>query len=67
MTQIKDLELNEAFIDTFQYVESEACMMELRFAVCNMGLPLVVVVVGTGKKWKKGEVSIVWIYYNILM
>lgn len=41
-----------------EYVESDACMMELRFAVCNMDLPLVVVVVGTGDKWKRSEVSL---------
>lgn len=33
-------------------------MMELRFAVCNMNLPLVVVVVGTGDKWKRSEVRV---------
>lgn len=43
---------------TLQYVESDACMMELRFAVCNMNLPLVVVVVGTGDKWKRSEVRV---------
>nr|XP_022323918.1 uncharacterized protein LOC111124909 isoform X4 [Crassostrea virginica] len=41
-----------------EYVESDACMMELRFAVCNMNLPLVVVVVGTGDKWKRSEISL---------
>lgn len=39
-------------------MESDACMMELRFAVCNMDLPLVVVVVGTGDKWKRSEVRV---------
>lgn len=43
---------------SLQYVESDACMMELRFAVCNMDLPLVVVVVGTGDKWKRSEVRV---------
>ncbi|XP_062577173.1 uncharacterized protein LOC134239045 [Saccostrea cucullata] len=41
-----------------EYVESDACMMELRFAVCNMNLPLIVAVVGTGDKWKRSEVSL---------
>ena len=33
-------------------------MMELRFGILNMDLPLVVAVVGTGNNWKETEVRI---------
>ena len=32
-------------------------MMELRFGILNLELPLVVAVVGTGNTWKETEVS----------
>ncbi|XP_060065175.1 uncharacterized protein LOC132545509 [Ylistrum balloti] len=41
-----------------EYVMSEACMMEIRFGVCTMNLPLIVVVVGTGQKWKQSEIGL---------
>lgn len=41
----------------FQYVKSDNCMMELRFGVLTLGLPLVICVVGTGREWKQSEVS----------
>ncbi|XP_076445934.1 uncharacterized protein LOC143283637 [Babylonia areolata] len=41
-----------------EYVRSENCMMELRFGVLTLHLPLVVCVVGTGREWKESEVGI---------
>ncbi|XP_071087235.1 uncharacterized protein [Haliotis cracherodii] len=41
-----------------EYLESDNCMMELRFGVLNLGLPLVLAVVGTGTEWKLSEVGI---------
>ncbi|XP_021366171.1 uncharacterized protein LOC110458668 [Mizuhopecten yessoensis] len=41
-----------------EYVMSNACMMEIRFGVCTMNLPLIVVVVGTGQKWKQSEIGL---------
>ncbi|KAK7485956.1 hypothetical protein BaRGS_00022822 [Batillaria attramentaria] len=41
-----------------EYVKSDNCMMELRFGVLNLNLPLVVCVVGTGREWKASEVGI---------
>ncbi|ESO99070.1 hypothetical protein LOTGIDRAFT_173949 [Lottia gigantea] len=38
-----------------EYINSVNCMMELRFAVLTLKLPLVIVVVGTGKEWKRSE------------
>ena len=40
-----------------QYAESDNCMMELRFGILNMDLPVVVAVVGTGSTWKETEVN----------
>ena len=39
-----------------QYADSENCMMELRFAVLNVGLPLVLCIVGTKRDWEMSEV-----------
>ncbi|VDI83083.1 Hypothetical predicted protein [Mytilus galloprovincialis] len=41
-----------------EYLESDACMMEARFGVHNLYLPIVVCIVGTGKLWKESEVSL---------
>ncbi|XP_033743245.1 uncharacterized protein LOC117329409 isoform X2 [Pecten maximus] len=41
-----------------EYVMSDACMMEIRFGVCTMNLPLIVAVVGTGQKWKQSEIGL---------
>ncbi|KAL8604081.1 hypothetical protein ACOMHN_024906 [Nucella lapillus] len=41
-----------------QYIKSENCMMELRFGVLTLNLPLVICVVGTGREWKMSEVGI---------
>jgi len=40
----------------FQYVKSDNCLMEFRFAATQLRLPLVVVVVGTGNTWETTEV-----------
>lgn len=48
----------------FQYLESDACMMEARFAAYNLQMPLVVCVVGQGKAWKMSEVGIILIIHN---
>ncbi|PVD34730.1 hypothetical protein C0Q70_06007 [Pomacea canaliculata] len=41
-----------------EYVKSDNCMMELRFGVLTLNLPLVVCIVGTGRDWKESEVGI---------
>ncbi|XP_070196653.1 uncharacterized protein [Littorina saxatilis] len=41
-----------------EYVKSDNCMMELRFGVLTLNLPLVICVVGTGRAWKQSEVGI---------
>ncbi|CAL1535024.1 unnamed protein product, partial [Lymnaea stagnalis] len=41
-----------------EYVKSDNCMMELRFGVLTLELPTIIVVVGTGREWKKSEVGI---------
>ncbi|XP_062577865.1 uncharacterized protein LOC134239727, partial [Saccostrea cucullata] len=35
-----------------EYSDSENCMMELKYAVLNLKLPVIVVPVGTGSRWK---------------
>ena len=45
-------------ISIFQYLQSDACMMESRFGAYNLQMPMVVCVVGTGKVWKMSEVRI---------
>ncbi|XP_021360647.1 uncharacterized protein LOC110455055 [Mizuhopecten yessoensis] len=39
-----------------EYAESKTCCKELRFAL-QLGLPLVIAVVGTGDQWKRTEVG----------
>ncbi|CAG2199988.1 unnamed protein product [Mytilus edulis] len=41
-----------------EYLKSDACMMEARFGVDNLQMPMVVCVVGTGKAWKTSEEEI---------
>ncbi|XP_055958975.1 uncharacterized protein LOC130014108 [Patella vulgata] len=41
-----------------EYVNSKNCMMELRFAVLTLNLPIVLAIVGTGREWKVSEVGI---------
>ena len=41
-----------------EYARSKNCMMELRFAAVELGLPLVMAVMGTGGDWKKTEVGV---------
>lgn len=43
-----------------QYAESDNCMMELRFGVINMDLPMVAAIVGTQSGWKQTEVLAVF-------
>ncbi|XP_052813517.1 uncharacterized protein LOC128240741 isoform X2 [Mya arenaria] len=45
-----------AFISD-EYSESDNCMMELRFGILNIGLPVIAVIVGTGNQWKETEVA----------
>jgi hypothetical protein len=44
------------YLVVFQYAESVNCMMELRFGIINIELPLVAVAVGTKAGWKQTEV-----------
>ncbi|XP_060074414.1 uncharacterized protein LOC132554131, partial [Ylistrum balloti] len=39
-----------------EYAQSKTCCKELRFAL-QLGLPIVIAVVGTGEKWKRTEVG----------
>jgi len=39
-------------------------MMELRFGILNMQLPVVAVIVGTGSQWKESEVSMLFICFS---
>ena len=50
----------------FQYVNSVNCMMELRFAVLTLNLPLVIAVVGSGRQWKYSEVLAIF-FVNVLL
>ena len=42
-----------------EYSRSKNCVMELRFAVVSLKIPVIVAVVGTGFKWEATEVK--WI------
>jgi len=44
--------------DCFQYVKSDNCLMEFRFAATQLRLPLIIAVVGTGNAWEKTEVEL---------
>ncbi len=39
-----------------EYAKSKNCLMELRFAIVSLKIPVVVAVVGTGFKWEASEV-----------
>ncbi|XP_052285089.1 uncharacterized protein LOC127881358 isoform X1 [Dreissena polymorpha] len=53
---IRNSKVFVAFVSD-EYAESDNCLMELRFGILNMGLPVVAVIVGTGSKWKQTEVG----------
>ena len=52
------MNVNDVFIMLMlQYSLSPNCMMELRFAICSVEMPVIVLVVGTGNKWMWDEVE----------
>ncbi|XP_060554389.1 uncharacterized protein LOC132715413 [Ruditapes philippinarum] len=53
---IRNSKMMLAFISD-EYAESVNCMMELRFGIINIELPLVAVAVGTKSGWKQTEVA----------
>ncbi|KAL4230338.1 hypothetical protein ACF0H5_010721 [Mactra antiquata] len=53
---IRNSKVMLAFISD-EYAESDNCMMELRFGIINMELPLIAAVVGTKSGWKYSEVA----------
>ena len=40
-----------------EYARSKNCMMELRFAVISLKIPVIAAVVGSGYKWEASEVG----------
>ena len=40
-----------------QYVKSKNCIMEFRYALTTLRIPVVVCVVGTGYAWERSEVG----------
>ncbi|CAH1783022.1 unnamed protein product [Owenia fusiformis] len=42
-----------------EYAESKNCMLEFRFAAFTLRLPMILVVVGTGNKWRTSELGII--------
>ncbi|KAH9492683.1 hypothetical protein Btru_024553 [Bulinus truncatus] len=54
---IRNAKVLVAFVSD-EYVESDNCMMEIRFGVLTLNLPTIIVVVGTGNKWKESEIGL---------
>jgi hypothetical protein len=40
-----------------EYVASENCQLEFRFAHSSLKMPIIKAIVGTGKEWRKSEIS----------
>ncbi len=42
-----------------EYVESQNCILEFRFAHISLKIPIVKAIVGVGNEWRKNEISFI--------